>query len=226
MDKNIVIGIEGLVGAGKTSICKELLNLIPDSIVLHAGNVYRAVVYKLIKENIDLNNIDIKEFIDKYKINIRVENRETVVYFGEEKIDEDILQSAQNSMAVSQVSNIAKNGNAYIFVSKIIDDLKKKYNVIFSGRDTLKIYPNLDYHFFIIADIDERVRRKRIQYNNEMSEKEIKDHIEKRDKLQKDSGYYNTYDSTIIIDVTKTESAKQGAEIIFNKIKEKEAIEV
>ena len=31
---NIVIGIEGLVGAGKTSICKELLNFIPNSVVL------------------------------------------------------------------------------------------------------------------------------------------------------------------------------------------------
>ena len=40
MEKNLVIGIEGLVGAGKTSICKELLNYIPNSIVLHAGNIY------------------------------------------------------------------------------------------------------------------------------------------------------------------------------------------
>ena len=36
---NIVIGIEGLVGAGKTSICRELLQKIPNSIVLHGGNL-------------------------------------------------------------------------------------------------------------------------------------------------------------------------------------------
>ena len=46
---NIVIGIEGLVGAGKTSICKELLKFIPNSVVLHAGDVYRAVVFKLLE---------------------------------------------------------------------------------------------------------------------------------------------------------------------------------
>ena len=44
-NKNIVIGIEGLVGAGKTSICKELLNYIPNSIILHGGNIYRGIVY-------------------------------------------------------------------------------------------------------------------------------------------------------------------------------------
>ena len=45
--KNIVIGIEGLVGAGKTSICRELLKKIPNSILLHGGNLYRAIVYAL-----------------------------------------------------------------------------------------------------------------------------------------------------------------------------------
>ena len=32
--ENIVIGIEGLVGAGNTAICKELLNKIPNSMLL------------------------------------------------------------------------------------------------------------------------------------------------------------------------------------------------
>ena len=31
--ENKVIGIEGYVGAGKTSICRKLINLIPNSII-------------------------------------------------------------------------------------------------------------------------------------------------------------------------------------------------
>ena len=46
----MVIGIEGLVGAGKTSICRELLNIIPNSVLLHGGNLYRAIVYALLQE--------------------------------------------------------------------------------------------------------------------------------------------------------------------------------
>ena len=30
----------------------------------------------------------------------------------------------------------------------------------------MKIYPNLDYHFFITASLEERIRRKSIQYEN------------------------------------------------------------
>ena len=33
--ENIVIGIEGLVGSGKTSICKCLLDKIDNSIIFH-----------------------------------------------------------------------------------------------------------------------------------------------------------------------------------------------
>ena len=57
MDKNLVIGIEGLVGTGKTSICHELLKYIPNAIVLHAGNIYRAITYQIIKEEIPFEKL-------------------------------------------------------------------------------------------------------------------------------------------------------------------------
>ena len=47
--ENIVIGIEGTVGAGKTSICRKLLDKIENSIILHGGNIYRAIVYGMSK---------------------------------------------------------------------------------------------------------------------------------------------------------------------------------
>ena len=52
----MVIGIEGLVGAGKTSICRELLNIIPNAVLLHGGNLYRAIVYALLQEEKNILN--------------------------------------------------------------------------------------------------------------------------------------------------------------------------
>ena len=49
---NIVIGIEGYVGAGKTAICKELLNKIPNSILLDGGSLYRAIVCSLMQSGV------------------------------------------------------------------------------------------------------------------------------------------------------------------------------
>lgn len=53
--QNIVVGIEGLVGSGKTSICRELIKQIPNSILVNGGNLYRAIVYVMIKNG---NTID------------------------------------------------------------------------------------------------------------------------------------------------------------------------
>ena len=99
MNNNIVIGIEGLVGAGKTSICKQLLNKIPNSILVNGGNLYRAIVYAIMKSGINkeellknANQIDIKEVMDKLKIEIRLENRETEIYINGNKVEQDTLQ--------------------------------------------------------------------------------------------------------------------------------------
>ena len=221
MEKNLVIGIEGLVGAGKTSICKELLNYIPNSIVLHAGNVYRAITYQILKEQIPfekLYSIDLKKLFEEFDISIAMENRESVVYAHGKKIEETDLQSLENSMAVSKISNIANNENAYKIVKEYIDKYKQEYTVIFSGRDTMAIYPDLDYHFFITADIDKRVKWKATQYDDEEAIKNIKTNILKRDELQEKSGYYQTYDNTIVVDVSNSNSVEESTKMVLENI--------
>lgn len=225
--KNMVVGIEGLVGSGKTSICRELLNYIPNSVILHGGNLYRGIIYALMNSSTDINlenlknkveNIDIKDLMNLLKVEFKIENRETVIYVNNVKINEEILQSQNASMAVSIASGHANNLAFYNFANRLIEFYKSKFNVIVSGRDLMKIYPKLDYHFFIEADLEERVRRKLLQYNNSNYD-EIKQNIIKRDELQKQNGYYTIYDNTIRVDVTKCKSAKESTLEVLKHIK-------
>lgn len=225
---NIVIGIEGLVGSGKTSICKELIKYIPNSIILHGGNLYRGIVYALMNnaKEIDLNNlkeniqnIDIKELMDKLKVKFEIENRESVVYVNEKKIEEEKLQSEKSSLAVSIAGLNADNSHFYLFARNLIDMYKKMYNVIISGRDLMNIYPNLDYHLFITADLEERVRRKMIQYGNKTDANALKENIIKRDNLQKQAGYYKIYENTISIDVSDCKNVEESTKKVLKFIK-------
>ncbi len=229
MKDNITIGIEGLVGSGKTSLCRALLKMLPNSIILHGGNLYRGIVFALMNSGIDIskmqesldsgNHIDIKQVMDMLKVELKIENKESVVYVNGIEINEENLQSDTTSMAVSKIAKDADNSKFYAFGKKLIDIYKQEYNLIISGRDLMRIYPQLDYHFFITADLEERVNRKMKQYSNsEIAKEELSKHIQERDKLQEESGFYKRYDKTIDIDVTDCKSAEESAKKVFEHI--------
>lgn len=218
--KNIVIGIEGTVGAGKTSICRELLNDIENSIILHGGEIYRAIVYGMMQNKIqNAQNLDAFEIMKKLGIEIKLENKETVIYMKGKKISQEELQSKKSSIAVSKVSNIANNEKLYEFGKDLIDKYRKNYNVILSSRDIVKMYPDVTYHFFIDASLEERTNRKYMQYNKEIPKEQIKEMIKLRDELQEKSGYYVIYPQTKILDVTNCKSAKEAEELVLESMK-------
>ena len=122
-------------------------------------------------------------------------------------------------MAVSKIAKDANNSNFYTFGKKLIDMYKQKYNLIISGRDLMRIYPEIDYHFFITADLEERVNRKMKQYSNsKITREELMKHIQERDKLQEESGFYKRYDKTIDIDVTDCKNAEESAKKVLKYI--------
>lgn len=226
--ENIVVGIEGPVGSGKTSICRNLLDKIPSSVLVNGGNIYRAIVYAIINTGVTLeelekssDNINIKEMMDKYNVTIDFENKETILKLGDKKILEEDLQSPLVSMAVSKVSGSAKNKELFLFARDLIDDLRNKYNVIVAGRSLNIIYPNLSYHLFVTASLDKRVERKCMQYNvipNTEEGLKIKENVIVRDKLQEESGYYKIYDNTIVIDTSNVLSVEESTNMVLDKI--------
>lgn len=229
--EHIVIGIEGLVGSGKTSICRELLKKLPNSIVLHGGNLYRGIIYAFMQAHQELahnmknlqsniEQIDIKKIMDLLQVEIKIENRETVVYVKGEKIEEEKLQSKEASLAVSMAGGSADNTNLFIFAKNLIKELKEKYNVILSGRALATIYPEMNYHFFITASLEERVRRKAIQYGEKANLEELKEHIEKRDELQEKAGFYALQENTIQIDVTDCKNIEESTDKVCEYIEE------
>lgn len=231
MENNIVIGIEGLVGSGKTSISKELLQYIPNSILIHGGDIYRAIVYNMMSLKPEINNmineaknLDITTIMKKINLEVKLENRETVVYVAGKKMRNQDLQSEKSSLAVSAVSNVANNKKLYEFGKKLIDSFRKDYNVILSSRDIVRMYPDVTYHFFITADLKERVKRKFIQYNEEIPLEKIEKTIISRDELQRKSGYYDIHEITQVIDVTDCKTVQDSTKKVLQHIKIKATV--
>lgn len=223
---HIVIGIEGPVGSGKTSICRQLLKQMPNTILVNGGNLYRAIVYALMQNKKDLQkikeatkDIDIKQVMDDYQVEIKIEEQETKIYVQGKEIDEEKIQSKEASMAVSLVGGNADNRALFEFARNLITRLKKTSNVIIAGRSIMEIYPDTDYHFFVTADLEERVNRKYIQYKGEVEKAEIKENIIARDALQEKAGFYQLYKQTIVVDVTNCKTVEESTKQVLEKIK-------
>ncbi len=224
--EHIVIGIEGLVGAGKTSICRKLVKTLPNTILLNGGNLYRAIVYAMMKSGADLqklkeqiNQIDIKTMMDLFKIELKIEENETKIYMDGVLLEEQELQSEKSSLAVSEVGGKANNEALFVFARNLIDTLKIEHNIIVSGRSIMQIYPQTNYHFFITASLEERVRRKGIQYKGEVDMEELENHIVKRDELQEQAGFYELSNKTILVDVTDCKTIQESTNKVLNYIR-------
>ena len=225
--KNIVIGIEGTVGAGKTSICRKLVEIIPQTVLLNGGNLYRAIVYTMMKNHKelellkkDMNNLDIKKVMDYFKIEIKIENNETNFYIDGILANEEELQSKEASLAVSEIGGKADNRALFEFALNLINNLKKDYNVIISGRSIMQIYPDTNYHFFITASLDERIKRKSIQYKDKVEKDELRQNIIKRDELQEKAGFYKLHKKTIVVDVTDCKTVEESTNKVLENIEE------
>lgn len=220
---NIVVGIEGMVGAGKTSICDELLNLIPNSIFVDGSKIYRALIEALHMEKDNINSLEQMamltpfDLLKKLQVEFKIEDRKTVIYIAGKKIDEEAMKSMQNSIGVSKMANQADNSKLFAFAHQIIQEYSKKFNIIVSARDLVKIYPEMDLHIFITASLEERVQRRYNQLKGEYTIDEVRNSVIQRDILHEKSGFNETFDKTVKVDVTGDSSAKESAKKIFDK---------
>ena len=222
---NIVIGIEGLVGSGKTSICREMLKRDESYVLLNGGNLYRAIVYAVLQKEKNLfklkrllKNANIKQYMDDFNVEIKIEGRESKIYIDGKLADEEELQSKTSSLAVSVIGGIADNTKLFEFSRNVIDELRKENNVIVSGRALMEIYPELDYHLFVTASLEERVNRKCIQYKEKNRKRLVRRNIKTRDRLQKIAGFYKIYSNTIQIDVTDCKTVEESTDKVLSFI--------
>lgn len=223
---NIVIGIEGEVASGKTSICRELVKMIDNSAFIDGGAIYRGIILALKQSNIDIKSVlaekDVNalDIMKKLKVEFLIKNHETVIFIDGKEISNDKIQNAQNAMGVSKMASMADNSSLFLFARHIIDEYKKKYNIIVSARDLVEIYPDMTCHIYITADLEERVKRRYNEYEGKFSIDEIRKMIVERDRLHEKAGFNSRCKQSITIDVTECKSAEESAKKVYEKLKE------
>ena len=210
-----IVAIDGPAGSGKGTVAKilaEKCNLL----YIDTGAMYRAVAYKTLQNNI---NLDEEEKIVELAKNSKIEFIDGKTYLDNVDVSKEI-RTMEVTKIVSPISSIVK-------LREILVDLQRKiaegYDVIMEGRDiTTVVFPNANYKFYLDADVEERARR-RFEENKikgiESTFEEILENIKKRDynDMHKEVGSLTRTEDSIYIDSTNL-SVDEVVEKIKNMI--------
>jgi cytidylate kinase len=178
--KRLIIAIDGPAGAGKSTIAKKVADILGIEYI-DTGAMYRAFTLKVLKSNIDINNVQqIVNLLDS----TRIEFKNRHIYLDGIRVDEDIRD---NSIS-NNVSNIAKIKEVREKMVEIQQELAKSNNVIMDGRDIgTVVLPNANYKFFVTASVEERARRRYkellLKNADNITYEQILEEIKKRDEI-------------------------------------------
>lgn len=172
------IAVDGPASAGKSTIARELAKRL-DITYIDTGAMYRALTYKILKNNIDLDDeINIKELLLTTKINFVDGN----IHLDGINVNEEI----RNNTISQKVSAIAKLKIVRDYMLEIQRDISYNESVVMDGRDIGTIVlPESNFKFFITASIEERSKRRYLELSAKNKENisldQIRDEIKERD---------------------------------------------
>ena len=177
--ENLVIAIDGPAGAGKRTISKLIAKNLGINYI-DTGAMYRAITYKCIKEDIDVN--DIQRVVDLCS-RTDVDFIDNYIYLDGQRLNEEI----RTLQVSSRVSDVAKIPQVREFLLEKQREIGKRSDVILDGRDVgTHIFPDAKYKFFLNASAQERGRRRYqelIDKGQSVVLEEIIEDIKKRDYI-------------------------------------------
>ena len=185
--KENTIAIDGPAGAGKSTVAKLVAKKL-GYVYIDTGAMYRAVAWKVLKENdnkIKNENISDDFIISiSYKIDIALQYIHDTTCVSVDGID--ITEEIRTPDVTAIVSHVARLARVREKMVSLQREMGKKGAVVMDGRDIASnVLPDADVKIFLTASIDERAHRRFL----EMKEKgysanidEIKRDIAARDK--------------------------------------------
>jgi CMP/dCMP kinase len=220
MSKNIIIAIDGPAGSGKSTDAKNLAKKLGFT-YLDTGAMYRAITFCALRNNIVDDISAVIEMTKNLSLKLKYENGVTRVFVNDEEVTEQIRTPEVNSK-VSEISVIPEVREEMVKIQKSIG---KQGNIVAEGRDvTTVVFPNADIKFFMTASIEERARRRFLEFQQKKADitiEEVKANLEKRDKI--DSGRevspLRQADDAILFDNTGL-TPEQDLDYLVNKIDE------
>jgi len=181
--RKIVIAIDGPAASGKSTTAR----LVADRLgYLHidTGAMYRAVTLRVLEEKIPLmDNARIGALAENTRIRLERSGGENRVYVDDRDVTREI-RSTQVTQSVSAVSSYQEVRDVLVREQR---KMAEAGGVVLEGRDIATVVlPEADLKIFMVARIDERVRRRKSELEAEgvtVDSGKLQQEILERDRL-------------------------------------------
>jgi len=222
MEKNgLIIAIDGPAAVGKSTMGKLIAREL-GFLYIDTGAIYRAITWKVLKNNINKNDENmISDLVSNTCIIIEGENTNSTKDYYHIFVDgEDVTEEIRNPKIdrnVSQIARLPKIRKQLIYLQR---KLAEKGNIVMEGRDIGSvILPKADIKLYFTASEEERIRRRYIElldkgYN--VDYEEVKKQILQRDEIDSKRKYAPLIKAkdAILIDSTKKSIEEVKNEIL------------
>ena len=212
---NLVIAVDGPAGAGKSTIAKIIAKKLNINYI-DTGAMYRAITYKCLKNNVNINN---EEEVIKIAQNTDIDFKDNNIY-----LDKNIINEEIRTIEVSNnVSNVAKIKEVRYLMVDVQREIGRRNSVILDGRDIGSyVFPNADYKFYLIATPNERGMRRFKELKEkgyDTSLEEIIKDIIKRDEIDSNREFAPLVKAEDAIEIDTTgKSIDEVVDFVLSKI--------
>ena len=203
--KYVSVAVDGPAGSGKSTITKMVAKSLGFNYV-DTGAMYRALTYNFLSNGLDeLEEEKIKELLSKTDFKVEYIDGVQYVYVNNEEVS-DKIRTAEVSKFTSL---FAKSPAVRDFLIDTQRNLANTNNIIMDGRDIASVVlPNADVKIFLTASVEERARRRVLDFERQGIEnvdfEKVKEDIKARDwqDENRDIAPLVKVDSATLLDTT------------------------
>ena len=203
--KYVSVAVDGPAGSGKSTITKMVAKSLGFNYV-DTGAMYRALTFNFLSNGLDeLEEEKIKELLSKTDFKVEYVDGVQYVYVNDEEVSDKIRTSEVSKFT----SLFAKSPSVRDFLIDTQRNLANTNNIIMDGRDIASVVlPNADVKIFLTASVEERARRRVLDFERQGIEnvdfEKVKEDIKARDwqDENRDIAPLIKVDSATLIDTT------------------------
>ena len=203
--KYVSVAVDGPAGSGKSTITKMVAEKLGFNYV-DTGAMYRALTYNFLSNDLkELEENRIKELLEKLDFRVEYVDGVQYVYVNDVEVS-DKIRTAEVS---KYTSLFAKSPAVREFLIDTQRNLAHTNNIIMDGRDIASVVlPNADVKIFLTASVEERARRRVLDFERQGIEnvdfEKVKEDIKARDwqDENRDIAPLVKVDSATLVDTT------------------------